>query len=302
MILVPLRFRHSILSAAGRLYPFQEGQARLSNYALSMRLVGQAPFATWTSLRNRTRIKVVNDYVGRSALIFGDLDRTVTTVLTTILRPGDCLLDIGANVGVETLFAAKSVGHSGLVHSFEPQPALAAFLRDSLAENSYVHVHVHEVALSDADGELPLRVPVDNRGGASLDAQEPLVDDGSTTVTAQVRHASAYLRRLDLPRIRAMKVDIEGHEERFFRGATALFAENPPAVIVFEEHRTPAADAPTVRLLRGAGYDLYGIVKRRLRLQLRPLEADGPPIHKDLVAIHRSADAAEIRAALRLDA
>src|SRR5690242_1374769 len=60
----------------------------------------------------------------------GTYERHTQKVLTEIIRPGDIVLDIGANVGFYTLLAARLVGSSGLVIAFEPfEPNIQQFER-----------------------------------------------------------------------------------------------------------------------------------------------------------------------------
>src|SRR3954471_9108774 len=70
-----------------------------------------------------------NDLLSRVIYLFGDFDRKLSWICRRVLRPGDAVIDIGANVGVISLPCAKAVGARGAVHSFEPQPELAALLR-----------------------------------------------------------------------------------------------------------------------------------------------------------------------------
>jgi len=53
------------------------------------------------------------------------------------LRAGDVFLDIGANVGFYTLFAAQRVGAGGCVHAFEPEPSTFESLRRSVEANDF---------------------------------------------------------------------------------------------------------------------------------------------------------------------
>jgi predicted methyltransferase len=48
------------------------------------------------------------------------------------LRPGDVVIDIGANVGDYTAFVATLVGPSGHVYAVEPAPANISTLRAAL--------------------------------------------------------------------------------------------------------------------------------------------------------------------------
>jgi FkbM family methyltransferase len=273
-----------LLAVGGRLYPYKSGCARYSSKPKAMKLIGPEPFDGPVRLRNGARCEVLNDFVGRAALVFGDLDRKVTAVVEAVLRPGDMTLDVGANVGIVSMFAAKKVGPTGAVHAFEPQPDLARMIRDSAALNHYDQVRVHEVALSDADGEAALNVSEGNRGNGSLEARQRTGRFGAVSVVpVATRQASTYLAGLGEQRARLMKVDIEGHEETFFAAAADYLRRLPPDVIVFEN--THGGTVPA--MLRDLGYQIFAVPKAKLRVRLVPDAPDA--VSHDFVAVHEPA-------------
>jgi FkbM family methyltransferase len=46
--------------------------------------------------------------------------------MARVVRPGMVAVDVGANVGVHTLWLARAVGRDGRVHALEPEPELPA--------------------------------------------------------------------------------------------------------------------------------------------------------------------------------
>jgi hypothetical protein len=69
--------------------------------------------------------------------------------LTDLLKPGDCFLDIGANVGFYSVLASRIVGAAGQVDSFEPFPRNVGYLRKHIELNRLTNVTVHPIALSE---------------------------------------------------------------------------------------------------------------------------------------------------------
>ena len=76
-----------------------------------------------------------------------------------VITPGCVFADVGANFGYYTLLGARLVGSGGKVLAFEPQPAVAELLRESLSINSMANVEVIEAALSNQPGRATLHVP-----------------------------------------------------------------------------------------------------------------------------------------------
>jgi len=229
-----------------------------------------------------------NDYDGRSLFFWGANDRKVSWLCARLLRSGDTLLDIGANYGPVGLLAARRVGPSGQVHCFEPQPQLADCIRASAMLNRLSNVTVHELALSDRNGTLPLTVPDGHSGRASLC---PGVCEGSA-FAVPVRHAGDYLKSLALTRTRVIKLDVESHEEAVLRGALDFLKEAKPLAIAFESHDdgTPLLSRGPVRLLQTLSYDIFQIRQRPLfRVQLRAIKTPADvETGYDFVACDRS--------------
>lgn len=211
-----------------------------------------------------------NDYDGRSLYFWGANDRKISWLCASLLRPGDTLLDIGANFGPVGILAARRVGPRGRVHCFEPQPQLAASIRASATFNGLANLIVHPVALSDRDVVLPLTIPPGHTGRASLC---PALGPGDS-LSVPVRHAGDYLESLQLSDIRVIKLDVESHEEQVLHGAAEFLRATKPLAIVFESHDDgqPLFDRGPARILTSLGYDLFQIRQRPLiRVQLRAL-------------------------------
>src|SRR5690606_28121969 len=118
----PRRLR--VVSSLTRHYPLTSGHMRVANGRVGRWLAGPDPWVADARLHDGSRLDVVNDQTGRAVALLGDIDRKVSTVIQRFVRPGDCVLDVGANLGVMTLYAARRVGSTGLVHAFEPQTDL----------------------------------------------------------------------------------------------------------------------------------------------------------------------------------
>jgi FkbM family methyltransferase len=288
------------VAAAGRRYPLFRGHSRIATHLVPTGAQGPDG-STEVALRCGPRILVrPNENVGRTIFFFGDLSPRLSSVCSRVLRPGDTVIDVGANYGVITLRAAAAVGPTGCVHAIEPQPGVAALLRRSIAMNHMDQVQVHEIALSDSDGQMSLQVPDDNLGAASL--SRPLTGPGAT-FTVQVRTSGPFLANLSLGPVRLMKVDIEGHEPEFLRGAHDFLAAQPPDIIVIESNDHifgptvgPISlwERPAVQQLTDLGYEIVAIDRTFRNLfftgltRFQPGRDDDFGRSEDYVAIHGS--------------
>src|SRR5581483_151830 len=140
--------------------------------------------------------------------------------LTGEIREGDRFADIGANIGIYTIAAAR---RGARVVSFEPNPRVAGLLRRNVALNGMGdRVDVREVALAASPGETHLAIRGTLDMGANID------QSGGVAVRAET---------LSEP-FDVAKIDVEGYEYEVLRGAAALLADSTrrPRAIFIELH------------------------------------------------------------------
>jgi FkbM family methyltransferase len=286
--------RQSITSAVTRRYPLLSGCATIANSDFVRRMAGRsAEELTWTRLDFGAEILVsLNDYAGKAAYFVGDLDRKVSETIKRIVRPGDRVLDIGANIGIVSLQLAKLVGKRGVVHSFEPNPSVSDLLRRSIERNELKNVFLHTCALGSEEGTLDLRFPGCNPGEGTLKMTRPT--DGWSSVQVQVKTLCALAEKFDFGGVRLVKMDVEGYEPEVLRGARGWLATDPPDAIIFESNgmHDPAEADPSLALLAEQDYAFYSLPKRLLSLKLKPYDpvnAKTNPSH-DMLAVRKNCE------------
>lgn len=278
-------FRELSVARVVRLYPFVSGCGTVANSRLIRSLTGQRDVNLWARVAGGMAVVPTNDLVGRSMYFVGDLDPKVSWAVDRFARPGDVTLDIGANLGLVTLRLARQVGPAGRVYAFEPNPVLQRYLDATKARNPDLPVTVHPVALGKEPATLLLAVPSDNAGAASL------VDLGGRKeayeVPVPVQRLDDFVEQEGIERIDFMKIDVEGYETQVLQGATRVLRELRPRTILLEENgfRTGAPLPPSLRLLQGAGYEIHGLPKRFLKVEMVPISSlPDLPVH-DFVAL-----------------
>jgi FkbM family methyltransferase len=181
-------------------------------------------------------------------------------VLKSFLSEGNTFVDVGANHGSFSLIATKLVGANGLIVAIEPQPQLAYLLEKSLAANAKCDYQVYGIACGDRNGYADFYIPTETSGTAGL----------FPTFSATAAHTkiSVPLRRFDdlvdwqnFPGQVFLKLDVEGSELLFLRGAGAMIRERKPH-IMFEINPTSmnAADVTSdaiVHYLQELGYEQF---------------------------------------------
>jgi FkbM family methyltransferase len=153
----------------------------------------------------------------------GLYERGLQRALCARLRPGDVVLDVGANAGFFTLLAARRVGAGGAVYALEPAPGNLARLRAHLALNGVRNAEVIEAAAWETDGEL-----------AFAETEDPTAGRVSPGGGRRVRTVSidSLLRAGRIREPDALKIDVEGAECEVLRGAAALLESRRPALFL----------------------------------------------------------------------
>ncbi len=108
---------------------------------------------------------VPREQISRALYVSGTYEPSTLVVLRSLLRDGDVLVDVGANVGVFSLVAARWVGPAGRVIAFEPSSRECSRLDDTIALNGLRNVQPVRMACGAEAGTATLRVAVDTYAG-----------------------------------------------------------------------------------------------------------------------------------------
>jgi FkbM family methyltransferase len=165
----------------------------------------------------------------------------VSNVLLKVLRDGDVAVDVGANIGFLTVLSSILVGPTGRVVAFEPDAENLVRLRANLAHNDCQNVTIIEKAVTNQVGEVEFFINAGNSGGNAIwnigEWPRYLEMHGTPTrVAIPATTLDAEWERLALPAPKAIKIDVEGAEQRVLEGARELLARHEPPFIVAELH------------------------------------------------------------------
>jgi len=173
--------------------------------------------ALWFELNPRTGERYLH----------GKAEEPVQQAVAQRLRRGMIFYDLGANIGLFTLLAARAVGPEGRVFSFEPDPNVAVRLRRNVARNGFSNVTITEMGVWSSSGEINF---------LPADAASP--DRGTGRFVAGNRGESVSLQCVALddfvanhPAPDAIKCDVEGAELEVLRGAEKLILTSHPWIL-----------------------------------------------------------------------
>jgi FkbM family methyltransferase len=189
-------------------------------------------------------------FIGRGLDLYGEWCEFEIQLLARFIRPGDIVIDAGANIGTHAIAFANLVGAAGLVHAFEPQRRNFLMLAGNVALNSLNNVVCHQKAVGESNGEIglpPLPPPGTyfNFGAVSL-SRGSASGENVPLVT---------LDSLNLTACRVIKIDTEGMEPQVLSGARALVERCRP--LLYIENNEPGASARLSTLLDTLGYTAW---------------------------------------------
>lgn len=154
-----------------------------------------------------------------------------------VLRPGDGVIDVGAHNGRHSLPCAGAIGPTGRVFGFEPLPiqhkALSGLLAaEQAAGSEMAPITLFNCALGDVEGTTDFNIVTDFPEYSGFQQRQYHAADLRREVI-QVQVKTLDGMRMQLGKIRYIKIDAEGGELMILRGASALIAEQRP-IISFE--------------------------------------------------------------------
>jgi len=200
-----------------------------------------------------------HEVIGANIWWYGVFDLVVAEAIVRLLDPSELGLDIGANIGQMTSLLRHQAGRAGRVVAFEPHPEVFAELSHNASlgkREKLAPVELVNLALSDIEGECFLDT------GPSWQ-----VNRGMSKLVPAATHPSAGMVNVklttldqffpDRPQIGVIKIDVEGHELKAFKGAAALFRGRCIRDIIFEDLGT--YPTPVHEFLLAQGYSMFAL-------------------------------------------
>jgi FkbM family methyltransferase len=222
-------------------------------------------------------------------LFEGAYEGHVLRLLERLLPVGGYFIDVGANIGLHALVAARRVGPAGRVDAIEPEPFSRSRLEGHLRLNRLENVEVFPYAFAEGRGTDVLHLsPTENLAKSSLRAANVTMglaaqSPGSIEVETRTLddHVTAASRAPDV-----LKIDVEGAELLVISGGYSTLSERNSAAILFEasDLQTAAFGYSTQDLKRklvDLGYQVFRYHHDELQL----VSSDESHRLEDLVAL-----------------
>lgn len=193
---------------------------------LAQKVYQSLPSERWTTAYGMPWLINIHQSIGCHLFISGKYCSARIAEIQAVVKTGDTVVDIGANVGYFTLLFAKLVGKEGKVYSFEPDPRNFQLLQRTLERNGLTQVKAVQKAVSDKADEFLLYQT------ASWAANTLTSSEHVSTVSVQVVALDEFLS--DESNISFIKMDMDGSEPLAIQGMTQLIRRSPNLTVLAE--------------------------------------------------------------------
>jgi FkbM family methyltransferase len=219
---------------------------------IAVRLLGGHPLDV-TALGARMRLYPYNNVCEKRILFTPQFfDPQERDVIARYLHAEAVMVDIGANIGGYSLFAAALMGPRARVIAIEPQPEIFERLVYNIRQNDFSSVKALNCAVADRDGEITLFVAAKNRGETSM----RIVTDDVAGVQLRVegRALMSLLEHEQVQRIDVMKLDVEGAEDLILEPFIQHAPDHVLPRLLLMEYSHARGESDLMRLLVSRGY------------------------------------------------
>ena len=186
-------------------------------------------------------------------------------LIPMLIRPGDTVLDIGANYGLYTRFFAQQVGETGTVHSFEPVPDTFDVLKNNIEKSGLLQVKVHNLAISNQSGSATISVPTYPDGSENYYEATLQHTERGKGILIQTIRLDDWLDSFS--QLHFIKLDVEGHEPPALEGMKLLIEKYHPIFLIeINDDFSPGSIGNQVKqMMSDWGYFMYFFEKHELR-------------------------------------
>jgi FkbM family methyltransferase len=169
-----------------------------------------------------------NDHLQLLLYYCGQFEPECLHLMKQYLRPGSTILDVGANIGLYTIEAAKAVGSSGRVISIEASPDHAKTIERNINLNGFRNVDLISSAVGDVDGAATLTLPAGGNYGMFTLGKVA----GRASGEVQIRRIDDILLQQGVRSVDFIKMDIEGSELSALKGAIKTIEQSHPPILI----------------------------------------------------------------------
>ncbi len=184
-------------------------------------------------------------YVGESIGLYGEYGHDEMELLRKILKPGDTVIEVGANIGSLTVPIAQHIG-KGRLYAFEPQRITFQMLCGNIAINNLYNVYTYNKGVGKESKKVKIYDGLFSGNNGSFS-----IENNPGEFEVEIISLDEFgLEKCDL-----IKVDAEGMDSDIIQGAKDLIKRCQPYISMEANYTKEGKEV--LKLLRDLGYEIY---------------------------------------------
>lgn len=218
--------------------------------------------------------------VEKPLFLDGTYEAGTLDIIKKCLKKSDIFIDIGANIGLMSIFASKVLGNKGFVYSFEPEPETFMILKKNIEINLIKNIRIYNIGFGEKRNKSHIYTnPYAGRGSASL--IKPLNQNNSKRYEIQIETLDNFILEHDVTDVKMSKIDVEGWELQVLKGAKNFLRSAKAPIICIEYSKMQSSDEQLL--------DIYSYILSINNYNIYKLER-GKGIPSKLIKITNSKD------------
>ncbi len=153
--------------------------------------------------------------------------------LKRLLNKGNTFIDIGAHIGLFSIYASKRVGPLGKVYAFEPSPRERERLSEHIKINHLDNITVFPYAISDRNEQAEIKVAEYPHSGHNTIGQFAYsTTRENSRLIIETQTLDYWTKSCKISQIDLIKIDAEGSEEKILAGASETISKHRPFIMI----------------------------------------------------------------------
>ncbi len=187
-------------------------------------------------------------YLDKCIIKTGSFERKSTELFKKVIKEGDTVIDVGANIGYYSVISSRLVGENGKVIIFEPTHHYREILETNLKVNNINNAEVYNYGLSNKEGRKDIFI-------GDCSATLHWVGDSSAIKKERIK-LKTFVSEQNIKKIDFVKIDIDGHEPLFLEGAWDSLEKLKPIILLEVNHENYVEAGYTA-------WDFFTLLKER---------------------------------------
>jgi FkbM family methyltransferase len=178
-------------------------------------------------------------YIGKCLELTGEYSESEVSVFKAFIKPGDFVIEVGANIGSLTLPFSRLIGDDGRAFAFESQPEIFNILCANMALNRIKNVKTYNAFVADDE---------------NIETASPVW--GKYAFVSDVWNTTFYqLDKLGLEKLNFMKIDVDGSELAVLKSGVEVIKKFNP--VIYFENDLKDKSPELLQWIMNLGYAIY---------------------------------------------